>query len=245
MILPVERAKKACGGDTSCGCGCSQQEPEGESYMSLQALRAMQEHAAELLDQLDPQSALPDWVESKLTGASQSLTDVYEYMSHGQKYAASWTPESRLVDALNKADAAVTQLGWLMRETPLARADLQKALKLLEAGVQILQRDVARELSLPSMITASAPRPKRADLADDLKQFNQQHPYHNDLDLISSRRETKVGTGTFEISPRRALVLERAGLVEVMGNQYGEKLLRLTAKGRRSLDQSSDDFSQL
>ena len=57
--------------------------PDGESYMSTQALESMREHAEELLQKIGPETPLPDWVESKLARASQSLLDVYEYMAHG------------------------------------------------------------------------------------------------------------------------------------------------------------------
>jgi len=78
------------GGECQCGggCGCSGKSeddlhPEGENYMSVQALAAMQEHAAELLEKVNTKTRLPDWVEAKLTEANSKLTDVYEYMAHG------------------------------------------------------------------------------------------------------------------------------------------------------------------
>lgn len=84
------------GGPCQCGGGCGQQplmlqpdygskplHPEGESYMSVQALQAMKDHAEELLARVDGGVNLPDWVEAKLTEASSKLNDVYEYMSHG------------------------------------------------------------------------------------------------------------------------------------------------------------------
>lgn len=65
-------------------CSCEGAEDEGEgSYMSAQALQAMQSHAADLLAQVDDSTELPDWVEAKITGAAQDLQDVYEFMMHG------------------------------------------------------------------------------------------------------------------------------------------------------------------
>lgn len=87
------------GGPCQCGGGCGQQplrmQPDygsrpapvggdGESYMSVQALQSMRDHAEDLLSRVDHGSRLPDWVEAKLTRAAQSLNDVYEYMSHGK-----------------------------------------------------------------------------------------------------------------------------------------------------------------
>lgn len=56
---------------------------DGESYMSVQALQSMRDHSAELLTRVQADTSLPDWAESKLTQAAQSLNDVYEYMAHG------------------------------------------------------------------------------------------------------------------------------------------------------------------
>lgn len=83
------------GGPCQCGGGCGQQslmmqpdygskEGDGESYMSVQALQSMRDHAEDLLSRVDHGTPLPDWAESKLTRAAQSLNDVYEYMSHGK-----------------------------------------------------------------------------------------------------------------------------------------------------------------
>ena len=98
--------KVSCGAECSCGCGKTspvevyseldvlpvevelqrvggELHPDGENYMSVQALESMREHAEELLQKIDSGTPLPDWVESKLARASQSLLDVYEYMAHG------------------------------------------------------------------------------------------------------------------------------------------------------------------
>ena len=78
----------------------------GESYMSVQALRSMRDHAEYLMSRVQMDTSLPDWVESKLARASQSLNDVYEYMSHGKGMVlASKTAKlkgERLYDALKK-----------------------------------------------------------------------------------------------------------------------------------------------
>lgn len=106
--------KVSCGG--GCGCTCGQASPmesyseigvlpvdveihrvdasdelypDGESYMSVQALESMRDHAEELLQKIGSETPLPDWVESKLARASQSLLDVYEYMAHGHGKSAS------------------------------------------------------------------------------------------------------------------------------------------------------------
>lgn len=56
--------------------------------MSVQALRSMKDHSEELLGSINEHSNLPDWVEAKLTEASSSLNDVYEYMAHGHNKKA-------------------------------------------------------------------------------------------------------------------------------------------------------------
>ena len=111
MRLPIEAKDHPCmsGGACqcggSCGGGCGSKpapnplgsldayvvmedshavEGDGESYMSVQALQSMRDHAEDLLSRVDHGSMLPDWVEAKLTRAAQSLNDVYEYMSHGK-----------------------------------------------------------------------------------------------------------------------------------------------------------------
>lgn len=54
------------------------------SYMSVQSLQSLHDHAAALLEQIGPQTALPDWVESKIDRAAANLLDVVEYMAHGE-----------------------------------------------------------------------------------------------------------------------------------------------------------------
>ncbi len=54
------------------------------SYMSVQNLQSLHDHAATLLERVGPQTALPDWVEAKIDRAAASLLDVMEYMEHGE-----------------------------------------------------------------------------------------------------------------------------------------------------------------
>ena len=109
--------KQACGGNASCSCGCSKPRvevealpveaellrlgnsegddlhPEGENYMSVQALQAMADHATYLLKKIDTSTNLPDWVESKIIKASAGLEDVMEFFAHGygQRLASALT----------------------------------------------------------------------------------------------------------------------------------------------------------
>jgi len=95
--------KRACGESCNCGCGkpvevfsevesipvevnlyrVGSLDPDGESYMSVQGLQSMRDHAEDLLGQINNETPLPDWVEAKITRAAQDLNDVYEYMNHG------------------------------------------------------------------------------------------------------------------------------------------------------------------
>jgi hypothetical protein len=70
--------------------------------------------------------------------------------------ALSWTPERRLVTALNAVAEAVTHVSLLARESRPAQQDADRALKLLEGAEQVLGRDVARNLSLPGYRAAAA-----------------------------------------------------------------------------------------
>ena len=54
------------------------------SYMTVANLRGLSEHAEELLEIIDSDTALPDWVESKIDRAAAGLLDVYEYLMHGE-----------------------------------------------------------------------------------------------------------------------------------------------------------------
>ena len=57
---------------------------DGESYMSVQGLQSLKDHAEDLLGQVGNDTPLPDWVEAKITRAAQAINDVYEYMNHGR-----------------------------------------------------------------------------------------------------------------------------------------------------------------
>ncbi len=57
---------------------------EKGSYMSVQGLQSMVEHAQMLLGVINRSTPLPDWVESKIIRAAADITDVVEYYSHGE-----------------------------------------------------------------------------------------------------------------------------------------------------------------
>jgi hypothetical protein len=54
------------------------------SYMSVQSLQSLHDHAATLLKKISPGTKLPDWVESKIDRSAAALLDVMEYMEHGE-----------------------------------------------------------------------------------------------------------------------------------------------------------------
>jgi len=54
------------------------------SYMSVQSLQSLHDHAATLLQKIGPGTKLPDWVESKIDRSAAALLDVMEYMEHGE-----------------------------------------------------------------------------------------------------------------------------------------------------------------
>lgn len=66
------------------------------------------------------------------------------------RFAAGSNPEQRLLAILGAVSHAISHTSYLARETPFARQNADKALKLLEAAEQVLGRDVARDLSLPA-----------------------------------------------------------------------------------------------
>ena len=109
MKLPIEKAKKA---------------GRGTSYMSVQALQGMRDHADELLNVITADTMLPDWAEFKIARASQSLTSVFEYMNHG---------EGALKQAQTDRTAKVEykQVGEMVRLTVL-QAGQGKFLKAVE-----------------------------------------------------------------------------------------------------------------
>jgi hypothetical protein len=69
--------------------------------------------------------------------------------------SGGWTPERRLLSALSSVADAIAHASLLARETPHTRQAADRARQLLEAAEQVLGRDVARDLSLPSYRTAS------------------------------------------------------------------------------------------
>jgi hypothetical protein len=54
-----------------------------ESYMSVQGLQSMAEHARMLLQVINEGTSLPDWVEAKIIRSSSDINDVFEYYNHG------------------------------------------------------------------------------------------------------------------------------------------------------------------
>jgi len=52
------------------------------NYMSRQALRKVATQAAELLQMLPQNMPMEDWMESKITRASNEISGVYDYMKY-------------------------------------------------------------------------------------------------------------------------------------------------------------------
>jgi len=69
--------------------------------------------------------------------------------------ARSWTPEGRVVAIDSALSDAEAHLGLLLREAPHASRVVHSALKHVEIAAQIVGRDLAREMSLPSSRRAS------------------------------------------------------------------------------------------
>jgi hypothetical protein len=67
---------------------------------------------------------------------------------------AKWTPERRVVAITTLLDQAVSHLDWLLREAPHARQAIQKTLQHAEIAQQMAGRDLAREMSLPSVMAS-------------------------------------------------------------------------------------------
>ena len=67
----------------------------------------------------------------------------------------NWTPERRLLSALSDVAGAISHMSQMARETPHARQDALRALKLLEQAEQIMGRDITRQLSLPSIMAST------------------------------------------------------------------------------------------
>lgn len=89
----------------------------------------------------------------------------------------------------------------------------------------------------------SDPTSRLAGIDDQLKVFNNQHPFHNELELIDSQRRTLIGDGRFEIPGRRAGMMARQGLVDIVEAQFGKEL-SLTAKGKKQLREGQDEWSR-
>lgn len=57
---------------------------EDESYMSQSYLKNMQKMVSDLLEIVDPEADLEDWVDAKITKAHEALSDVHNYLrNHG------------------------------------------------------------------------------------------------------------------------------------------------------------------
>ncbi len=87
-----------------------------------------------------------------------------------------------------------------------------------------------------------------SSLDESLAQFNRSWPFHRDLDAIDSNRDlgrrTLIGDGKFDIPGRRAGLLARAGMVDIVEGLFGKEL-HLTNRGLRSLTTSREAFSEL
>ena len=91
----------------------------------------------------------------KLVAVAEQFLREAKSVRRASRMARSWTPDSRVVSALNHLDQAVTHLGYLAREAPQAGQSIGKALKAAEAAQQVVERDVARSLNLPSRFASS------------------------------------------------------------------------------------------
>lgn len=76
--------KRARVAASTTGSGSVRVGDSDGSYMSVQNLQSLHDHAAALLERVGPQTALPDWVEAKIDRAASNLLDVMEYMEHGE-----------------------------------------------------------------------------------------------------------------------------------------------------------------
>lgn len=74
----------------TCGVGrvahlyLQRQADSDGSYMSVQHLRELQDHSSDLLEKVESDTPLEDWVEAKLTESAAALRSVYEFMEHGR-----------------------------------------------------------------------------------------------------------------------------------------------------------------
>ena len=84
-----------------------------------------------------------------------------------------------------------------------------------------------------------------AGLSQDLRAFNRQYPYHNDVELVAelleNRRHPVIGKA---VNGHRAGLLVRAGLADIVGGPFGDEL-QLTSKGRRYLAESQEAFADI
>jgi len=162
--------KQACGGNASCSCGCSKPRvevevevlpveaellrlgntegddlhPEGENYMSVQALQAMADHATALLKKIDTSTNLPDWVESKIIRASAGLEDVMEFFAHGYG--------QRLATGVEASKANIRPLSAAVEDMLLRVKDLRGNREYeryaLDFDMAVQDSDVASLLSM-------------------------------------------------------------------------------------------------
>lgn len=91
LILPPDMKRKAGIGIEEYNKLLNESGGDTQSYMSVQALHSMKSHSEGLLELIDENTPLPDWVEYKLAQSSGMLTAIYEYMVHGVLKRASST----------------------------------------------------------------------------------------------------------------------------------------------------------
>lgn len=70
---------------------------EDGSYMSVQALKTLAANATKLLSLIQPDTVLPDWVESKLTRANTDLGDVAQFYSSQAKASSDEALRKNLI----------------------------------------------------------------------------------------------------------------------------------------------------
>jgi hypothetical protein len=58
---------------------------ETESYMSQSYLKNMQLMVSDLLEIVEPQADLEDWVDAKITKAHEALSDVHNYLRNNDQ----------------------------------------------------------------------------------------------------------------------------------------------------------------
>jgi len=85
---------------------------------------------------------------------------------------------------------------------------------------------------------------REASLDGDLARFNQDYPYHRDLEAIDAVGETRRALVGDAVPWVRARLLDRLGLVVVAEGPFGRELT-LTDRGYRYLAQSRQAFLEL